>query len=128
MALLKARGDTNWLAKDDPEQWADVFGMLQSVDLLLLGRVMWPGYGDFWKRALTDPSASPNQVAYAKLAEKTKHLVFSNTLKDAGWENATIVNGSVAEKVARLKKEKGKDIQVVGGAKFAATIIGAGCG
>jgi dihydrofolate reductase len=119
-------GDMSWLAKDDPEQWADVFGMLQSVDLLLLGSVMWPEYREFWKRALTDSSASSNEVAYAKLAEKTKHRVFSNTINDAGWENATIVKGPIAEEVASLKKENGKDIQVVGGAKFATTIIGAG--
>ena len=65
-------------------------------------------------------------MAYAKLAEKTKHLVFSQTMQDPGWENTTIFKGPVSEEVARIKQGNGQDIQVVGGAKLAATIMGAG--
>lgn len=50
--------DMNWIAKDDPEQWIDLFEMLQSVDLFLLGRVMWPDYRNYWKQALTSSTAS----------------------------------------------------------------------
>ena len=35
------------------------------------------------------------------------------------------IKGNVAEEIARLKKQPGKDIQVVGGAKLAATVIDA---
>ena len=65
-------------------------------------------------------------MAYAKLAEKTKHLVFSQTMQDPGWENTTIIKGPVSEEVAKIKQRNGQDIQVVGGAKLAATIMGAG--
>jgi dihydrofolate reductase len=119
-------GDSSWIVKDDPTVWEDLFSMLQSVDLFLLGRVMWPDYRNYWKQALTSSTASSNELAYAKLAEKTKHVVFSQTLQDPGWENTTIIKGSVVEEVAKIKKSNGKDIQVVGGAKLAATIIGAG--
>jgi dihydrofolate reductase len=119
-------GDMSWMARDDEAQWTDLFDMLESVDLFLLGRVMWPDYRDYWKQALTSSTASPNESAYAKLAAKTKHLVFSQTMHDPGWENAAIIKGPVAEEVIKLKQGKGKDIQVVGGAKLAATIIEAG--
>lgn len=119
-------GDMSWMAQDNGDQWADVFEMLESVDLLLLGRVMWPEYRDYWKNALSSPTAPPNEVAYAKLAEKTKHLVFSQTMNDPGWKNATIIKGPVVEEVAKIKQGNGKDIQVVGGAKLAATIMAAG--
>jgi len=119
-------GDMSWMKHDDPEHWADVFEMLQTVDLLLLGRVMWPDYRNYWKQALDSNSASANEKKYAQFAEKTKHLVFSNTLQDAGWQNTSIVNDPVVETIRRLKKENGKDIQVVGGAKLAATVIDAG--
>ncbi len=119
-------GDMTWLHKDDKEQWQDLFEMLESVDLFLPGRVMFPDYRNYWKQALTNPQASPNEVAYAQLAEKTKHIVFSHTMDDPGWENTQIINGDVAEELAKLKKQPGKDIQVVGGAKLAATVIEAG--
>ncbi|HZE84903.1 MAG TPA: dihydrofolate reductase family protein [Puia sp.] len=119
-------GDMSWFVHDDPEHWADLFGMLQSVDLFLLGRGMWTDYRNYWKQALISSTASPDEVAYAKLAEKTKHIVFSHTLADPGWENTSISNGPVAEEVRKIKQAPGKDIQVVGGARLAATILEAG--
>jgi dihydrofolate reductase len=119
-------GDMSWLIKDEEEQWQDLFEMLESVDQFLLGRVMFPEYRDYWKQALTKQGYSANEIAYAQLADKTNHVVFSNTMKDPEWANTKINNGRVAEEVARLKNQTGKDIQVVGGAKLAATVIEAG--
>ncbi len=119
-------GDMSWMAKDDQQQWDDLFEMLQSVDLFLLGRVMFPDYKNYWKQALTNPLASSNERAYARLAEKTQHLVFSHTMKNPEWGNTQIIKGPVAAQVAKLKQQPGKDIQVVGGAKLSATLIEAG--
>lgn len=119
-------GDMSWLFKDDNEQWQDLFEMLQSVDLFLLGGGMFPDYRAFWKQALTNPQSTANQLAYAKLADKTKHIVFSHIMKDPGWANTQIVGGSVADEVAKIKAMPGKDIQVVGGAKLAAAVMDAG--
>ena len=119
-------GDMSWLQKENEEQWKDIFDMLETVDLFLLGRVMYPDYRDYWKSTLTNEKASPNHKAYARLAEKTAHIVFSQTLKEAGWENTRIISGPVAEEVKKIKQQPGKDIQIVGGAKLAATLIDAG--
>lgn len=120
-------GDMGWMQPDDNEQWDDMFAMLlKNVDLLLLGRGMWADYRDYWKKALVDSNFSPNEVKFAKLAERTPHIVFSKTLKDAGWENTTINSGDVADEVKKIKEQSGKDIYIVGGAKFAATLIDSG--
>ena len=119
-------GDMSWMQTDDGEQWDEVFEMLQSVDLMILGRVMFPDYRDYWKQALTNPKASANEVAYARLAEKTKHIVFSSTMKDPQWNNTQIINGKVVDEIAKIKKQPGKDIYVVGGAKLAATVMEGG--
>jgi dihydrofolate reductase len=116
----------SWFEKDDPEQWQDLFEMWQSVDLFLLGRVMYPDYRDYWKSTLANEKAPPNHKAYARLADKTAHIVFSHSLKDAGWGNTQIISGVVAEEVKKIKEQTGKSIQVVGGAKLAATLINAG--
>lgn len=119
-------GDMSWLLKDDDEQWQDLFEMLQTVDLFLLGGGMFRDYRAFWKQALTNPQSSANQLAYAKLADKTKHIVFSHTMKDSEWANTQIVAGIVADEIAKIKAMPGKDIQVVGGGKFASAVIDSG--
>lgn len=119
-------GDTSWMIKEDDEQWQDLFEMLESVDLFLLGRAMFPDYRKYWKEALTKPGFSANEIKYARLAEKSNHLVFSNTMKDPEWKNTKVVSGDVCEEIAKIKKQPGKDIQVVGGAKLAAKVIEAG--
>ena len=119
-------GDMSWIQPDDPEGWDDLFEMLESVDLFLLGRVMFSDYRNYWKQALVNPRASANEIKYARLAEKTKHIVFSSSSINPEWGNTEMVNGNVAVAVEKLKKQQGKDIQIVGGAKLAATLINAG--
>jgi dihydrofolate reductase len=118
--------DTSWIKTDDEEDWHYLFEMLESVDLLLLGRKMYPEYRDYWKKCLTDPGHSESEVAYAKFAEKTKHIVFSNTITNPGWENTEIVKAKAEDEVKKIKQQPGKDIYLVGGAKLASSLIAAG--
>ena len=124
--IVGENGDTSWMKTNDPEDWADLFEMLKTVDLCVLGRVMWPDYRDYWKQALTSSTASTNEVKYARIAEKTPHLVFSKTIKDPEWTNANILSGDVVEEAKKLKQLPGKDIVTYGGAMFARTLIEAG--
>jgi dihydrofolate reductase len=119
-------GDMSWVQKEDPEQWSDLFEMLETVDLFLLGRIMFPDYRNYWRSIQSNNNASANHRRYAQLAAKTAHVVFSQTLKEPGWENTRILQGNVVEEVKKLKNQPGKDIQVVGGAKLAATVMNAG--
>jgi dihydrofolate reductase len=62
----------------------------------------------------TEPWASPmNQIP---------KVVFSKTLKEASWGPTRILNGDLADEVARLKAEPGKDILAHGGARFAQSL------
>ncbi len=120
-------GDMSWRASDDSEEWKDLFEMLETVDLFLLGAKMYPGYRDYWQKCLANPqSCSQNELAYAKLAHKSAHIVFSNTMATAAWANTTICRGDAAVEIAYIKQLPGKDIHLVGGAKLAATVIEAG--
>lgn len=119
-------GDMSWIKTDDEEDWHDMFEMLESVDLLLLGSKMYPEYRDYWKKTLVNPDASEDDLAYARFAEKTKHIVFSNTITDPGWENTEIIMGNAEDAVKKIKKQSGKDIYLVGGAKLPASLIAAG--
>jgi len=118
--------DMSWVQTNNPEGWARVFEMLKNVDLLVLGRGMFAEYRDYWKKSLTSPEATSNEVEYARYAEKTKHIVFSRTLKDPQWKNTEINSGDVVQEVEKLKRQSGADIYLVGGGMFASTVLDAG--
>ncbi|MCD9015417.1 dihydrofolate reductase family protein [Parachryseolinea silvisoli] len=124
--VVGENNDMHWIATDTPEIWDDLFDMLEDVDLFLLGRGMYAGYRDYWKKALGVTDFSENEVKYARLAATAPHIVFSSTLKDPQWENTRIMNGNVVEEVRKLKQQEGKSIQIVGGAQLASTLLEAG--
>ena len=118
--------ELSWMQPDSNQTWESLFEMLANVDLLLLGRGMWEGYRDYWKKVLNETGFNKNEIKYAQYAENTKHIVFSATLKNPGWENTSIESGDLKQFIQRIKSEKGKDIQIVGGVEFASSIIDTG--
>lgn len=124
--VVGENGDQSWLSVDDKETWDDLFQLVANVDTYLLGGGMWEEYRDYWKNCLTDSACDEDERKYSKMAAATKHLVFSSSLKEAGWENATIISEPAVEYIQKLKSQPGKDMQVVGGASFARSIIASG--
>ena len=116
-------GDLSWLNVVDEELWSELFHDLESVDIHLLGRKMYPGYADHWRSMLSKPST--NEGKYALLADRTQHIVFTKSDFKPDWKNTKVAKDPSAE-IARLKKENGKDIMVWGGANFAANLINLG--
>jgi hypothetical protein len=54
---------------------------LNSVDALILGRRMYPGYEQYWLSLLANSSiGTENEKAYARRADKIPHIVLSKTL------------------------------------------------
>jgi dihydrofolate reductase len=53
-------------------------------------------------------------------------VVFSSSLKSAGWGETTIVSGDLAEEVTRLKKERSGYLLAQGGVRFARSLVQTG--
>ncbi|TMI27364.1 dihydrofolate reductase [Candidatus Bathyarchaeota archaeon] len=119
------KGELDWLA-DDEEQGKDLFRMLRSADTFLLGRAMYPGYAKYWRSVLANPAAKKGELKFARIAEKTPHIVFSRTMKKADWKNTRIERRGASEAIRRLKQRAGKNMVVWGGARFASSLIGLG--
>jgi dihydrofolate reductase len=109
----------------DEGVWGYTFGLLETVEAMLLGAGMHQEYLSYWHAALTSGSEGPNERRFATLAAKTPHFVLSRTLRKVEWPNATILAGGVAG-IAELKKQAGRDIILWGGATAAAAAIEAG--
>src|SRR6266511_2987013 len=100
----------------------DVFGQtvedsIAAADGLLLGRKTYEIFAAYWPR-VTDPD---NRVA-AMLNRMPKHVA-SRTLDTVEWNNSTLIKGDVAEGVARLKADPGRELQVHGSADLAQTLM-----
>jgi dihydrofolate reductase len=116
------KGELDWV-----DTWEDPFDLLPQIDTCILGRRMYPGYEQYWGAILANPQgvlpftgkvASEGEIAYARFAERTPHLVLSRTLDHVAWKNTRIVRD--VEEIRRMKQQPGKDMHAVGGA----TLIG----
>jgi dihydrofolate reductase len=93
-------------SNDELEQ-ANASGMAAS-DAMLLGRVTYEALAAYWPN---QPGGTP-MVDYINSVPK---FVVSRTLEEPlEWNNSTLIEGNVAEQIAELKRQPGKDIGIVG--------------
>ena len=126
-------GKTDWV-----ESWADAIQLIDDVDMFLLGGNMYPGYGEYWGSVYEHPErVAPNpevpsqqgrlpsgiEIAYARLAAQTPHIVLSTTLESVSWPKTQIVR-DIGE-LRALKDTPGKNTYVVGGAGLVASLMDA---
>jgi dihydrofolate reductase len=112
---------------ESPEEWAFAYsndemeeanaaGMATS-DALLLGRATYEGLAAFWPN---QPGGTP-MVDYINSVPK---FVVSTTLEEPlGWNNSTLIKGDVAEGVAGLKRQPGKDITILGSGTLVRSLL-----
>jgi dihydrofolate reductase len=72
-----------------------------------------------WPAADADPAASKYTAEFARIWRDMPKIVYSRTLREAGW-NATIVPEVVPAEIMELKATPGGDM-VLGGADLAET-------
>jgi dihydrofolate reductase len=115
------------------DTWTDDYGLTPQIDACLLGAQMYPGYERYWTAMQNEPEKplpmtgklpTPAELEWARFAAKTPHYVLSSTLTSAAWPSTRFLRG-VGE-VAALKRQPGKDIYLMGGARIAASLIDAG--
>jgi dihydrofolate reductase len=75
----------------------------------------------YWETAEENPSAGEIELEFARIWKPLPKIVVSRTLERVEG-NYTLVSDGVAEEIARLKAEPGKDLGI-GGAGLAATAI-----
>ena len=91
----------------------------ERVDTFLYGRVVWELMASYWPTA-DQISDHPHDLAFAKVWRTTPKVVFSRTLKVAGW-GARVVS-EVECAVRTMKAAQGKDLLLTGGAELASTL------
>ncbi|MDQ1374077.1 MAG: hypothetical protein QOJ09_1415 [Actinomycetota bacterium] len=95
-----------WVIADD-EMFAATEADYAKSDALLLGRRTYETFAASWPER-------GSEIPNADWMNNTHKYVASTTLESAEWNNSTVIDGDVAEAIARLKQEDGKNIIVNG--------------
>lgn len=121
-------GEQDWV-----EAWDDPYDLASEVDACLLGGGMFPGYEQYWTAVITRPDEvlpfsgkrpTPEEIRWGAFAQRTPHIVLSNTLSASPWPNARFIRDLDA--VRAMKAQVGKPIYAIGGAGLVSTLINAG--
>jgi len=94
-----------------------ILDALDQVGTHIMGRVTYHEMAAHWP-ASTEAFAAPMNTL--------PKVVFSQTLEQANWHNTRVARGDIAEEIARLKQQPGKDILAHGGVRFAQSLMTGG--
>jgi dihydrofolate reductase len=102
------KGEYDWIVMDPDFDWKALYG---QFDTLLMGRGTY--------HTMRERGMSPKGMGM-------KGVVVSTTLRPEEHRDVTIVGKDVAEAVAALKTEEGKDIWLMGGGVLFRSMLDAG--
>ncbi|TDV48717.1 dihydrofolate reductase family protein [Actinophytocola oryzae] len=110
-------------SRAEPQNWcspywdADHFGyagrLVEGADAMLLGRATYEGFAEAW---------STRDGEFADTMNTMPKYVASRTLTETTW-NATLIEGDVAEEVAKLKEQPGANIVKYGTGELDRTLV-----
>jgi dihydrofolate reductase len=100
-------GEADWMGYPfDDGMYRYFEELLNSVDVLLFGRVAYEGMMAYWPSATTDPQ-------FQRMNDLPK-VIFSKTLNKVEWNNARLVKDNIAEEVLEMKRQPGKKLLLNG--------------
>ncbi len=114
---------------ESPDKWhfpyfndemGEAIGAAMSrADALLLGRVTYEEWAAYW------PNQNPDESEISGYMNNTPKYVVSTTLEEPlEWQNSTLIKGDeLAEEIARLKQQPGKDISISGSGTLVRSLL-----
>ena len=114
---------------ESPEKWhfpyfndemGEAIGAATAAsDAMLLGRVTYEEFAAFWPSQESDEDQELTDYM-----NNTPKYVVSTTLEEPlEWQNSTLIKENVAEEIARLKQQPGKDIGIVGSGALVRSLL-----
>jgi dihydrofolate reductase len=107
---------SGWTFEIDRGDDGNAFKLEETMasDALLLGRVTYEGFAEAW------PSREGD---FADKFNAMPKYVVSSTLKQADWNNSTVLGGDVVDEVSKLKTDTDGEIVVHGSVQLAQTLL-----
>jgi dihydrofolate reductase len=102
----------------DDEMVQEIMAGMGQSDAMLMGRVNYEEWAAFWPQQ--DPQENP---AAAHMNGIQKYVVSTSLKEPLGWENSTLIQGNVAEEIAKLKQGEGGDIAISGSGSLVRSLL-----
>jgi dihydrofolate reductase len=99
----------------DAEMMETMGAHIANEDTILLGRVTYQEWASYWPTSTDEP--------YASHINNTPKVVVSTTLNEVEWKNSTLIKGNLAEEIAKLKQQPGKNIGVAGSSTLVESLL-----
>jgi dihydrofolate reductase len=118
-------GEFDWVFKsgdDDTDKW--IIENFREAGLIGMGSRSFAAMSGYWPTADTAFAPPMNEIPKVVFTRKGLSTPVSRTAPAGSWANPYVANGTLADEVARLKAQPGKDIRVLGGADFARSLVG----
>ncbi|AMR34477.1 deaminase [Mucilaginibacter sp. PAMC 26640] len=113
-------GEMDWMTWDWDEELVKYVGSItETVDLIILGRVLAEGFIPVWQERIDAGDTEP----FSQQMVSIPKVVFSKTLTHNLWANTTLATGDIIEEITQLKNLPGGDMMVYGGAGLASAMI-----
>ena len=118
-------GEMDWIKVDD-EIFSYVAQVTAEADTNLFGRATYQMMEGYWPTAGEQPGASQHDIDHARWYNAAQKIVFTNSLASEGSRGTRMVSGNVADEIARLKQQPGKNMVVIGSPTFATGLMDLG--
>jgi dihydrofolate reductase len=105
--------ESDWHVWDD-EMDRYMADFLDTVDAILLGRVAYQVFADYW------PSSTETMAPKLNALPK---IVLSKTLEKVEWSNSRLISENIKEEILNIKQQPGKDLVLLGGADIASNLL-----
>jgi len=106
-------GEMDWI-KVDEEIFEFVGKRISEGDTALYGRVTYEMMENYWPTAADKPTASRHDIEHSKWYNKVHKVVLSNTMKDPGLADTTIISDNLSDSINEIKQQPGDDILLFG--------------
>src|SRR5258706_10375737 len=105
---------------DSPERQAYLQDVIASTDAILFGRTTYEMLAPYWS------TLKNNEMGIAAKLNSAPKYVVSSTLKQADWNNTTIIKNKVGDAITKLKQQPGGEIHIKGSATPVQSMMGTG--
>lgn len=86
--------------------------LIKDSGTVLYGRITYKLMEDHWPSVVKNPTGDKSLDEFAIALENVPKIVFSRTLNEVAWKNVALAKRDLADEVAALKQENGKDILI----------------
>jgi len=90
---------------------------MAAADAVLLGRVTYEQFAGYW------PAQTDDTTGVSDYLNRTTKYVVSSSLATADWQNTTILSGPLADEIAALKRQPGKEIVATGSVSLVRSLV-----